>query len=576
MIKKVVFALSLSSLLSAQFEEKATKRLSSHLLLKDPVRAVEEGTRFLSVLPDSISLQKALLCALCARGEEILAMEFWKKLDPLLKNDLERRSLLEKMGWGTLKKGLTSSQQGVRMQALVGASLTRDARAVFILQETLSDSSAPVRSLAAGLASRFGDYALQEAIFAQLKREPVWYARVALIKALGNLRMREATPYLEEIVANPRVLADEKAAAIIALTNIDDRLEKTRLKTLLGSNRAGMRQLAAHLISHFGLSEWMGGLFPLLADSRPEVRLSALMALAFLPLDAEKQKIALTKLLPLCQDSNSEVTTIASWLAMRWGSSIGQKSLEKQLYQGPLKVQRIAAAALAATGFVGEEAVRKAFSTHTDPFVRANLSFWFIGHRSDELKACDELFTLFEGKEESWSWEEGCGGLFRSLSPSKAFHIEAIPSYPLVVDQLVCLEILSILSKLRYPKADLAVQKYLKSSDWGVMGSAAVTLLQEGDSEALALVEKAMESPDEIIRLQAALVLAYVGSDRRATPILEKVYQTANRARKEQILEALAAIGDPASIPFLTDVLKEPFQNLRVVAASALVQCLNN
>ena len=415
---------------------------------------------------------------------------------------------------GELSKRGSLQQQNVRVQALVGAALTRDARAVAVLQEALSDSSARVRSLAASLAGRFGDFALQETVFAQLQREHVWYARIALITSLGNLRMHEAIAYLEEIVASPRALAEEKGAAIAALVKINDRIEKNRLKTLLKSNRAGMREFAANLISHFNLAESVGGLFLLLADAHPEVRLSALDALVALPLGPKEQKIALMKILPLCSDSSCEVAIAASAFAMRWGSEVGRESLEKFLYNAPLKVERLAAAALATTGFPGEASVRKAFSTHTDPFVRANLASWFIGHRTDVDQACDVLFTLLETKDEFWSWEIGCGGLFRSLAPSKEFHNEYVPNYPLVVDQLVCLDILAILSKVRYPKADLAVQKYLKSSDWGVMGTAAVTLLEEGDLEALALVEKAMESPDETIRLQAALVSAHVGSDQ--------------------------------------------------------------
>ena len=47
------------------------------------------------------------------------------------------------------------------------------------------------------------------------------------------------------------------------------------------------------------------------------------------------------------------------------------------------------------------------------------------------------------------------------------------------------------------------------------------------------------------------------------------------REMKIHVLEAIGHIGDRESIPFLIQILKEPFQVLRVVAASALIQCLS-
>ncbi len=70
------------------------------------------------------------------------------------------------------------------------------------------------------------------------------------------------------------------------------------------------------------------------------------------------------------------------------------------------------------------------------------------------------------------------------------------------------------------------------------------------------------------------MILAIVGSDPSAVKILQEAYPRADREMKVHILEALAHIGDPSSIPFLLDILKEPFQVLRVVSASALIQCL--
>lgn len=74
--------------------------------------------------------------------------------------------------------------------------------------------------------------------------------------------------------------------------------------------------------------------------------------------------------------------------------------------------------------------------------------------------------------------------------------------------------------------------------------------------------------------MQAALILALLGSDDAAVKVLQEAYSKVEREIKVYILEALGHIGDPQSIPFLLEILNEPFQVLRVVAASALIQCL--
>ena len=89
-------------------------------------------------------------------------------------------------------------------------------------------------------------------------------------------------------------------------------------------------------------------------------------------------------------------------------------------------------------------------------------------------------------------------------------------------------------------------------------GAAAATLLQEGDEEDLAAVRELLTDPDEKIRVQAAMILAIVGSDPTAVKILQEAYHHVDREMKVHILEALAHIGDASSIPFLLKSSKNP------------------
>ena len=55
---------------------------------------------------------------------------------------------------------------------------------------------------------------------------------------------------------------------------------------------------------------------------------------------------------------------------------------------------------------------------------------------------------------------------------------------------------------------------------------------------------------------------------------VQEAYKKVDRDMKVNILGALGHIGDKQSIPFLIDLLEEPHQILKIVAASALIQCV--
>ena len=237
--------------------------------------------------------------------------------------------------------------------------------------------------------------------------------------------------------------------------------------------------------------------------------------------------------------------------------------------------RRLAAAALSVTGPRGAALAKRELLKNPDPYVRASLAMGLIGQRLEVSAACDTLYSLLEKEKETlWMMEER--HLFSYLSPSRLFHIEQVPNYPQVVDQMARLQILSVLCALRYPKAEEAIKGYLKDHSWGITGAAAMTLLQEGQEEALDVIRQLLDEKDERVRIQAALILALMGSDPSAIKVLQEAYWTADREMKVHILEALGHIGDKETIPFLLKVLREPFQTVRVVAASALIQCLHH
>ncbi len=544
-------------------EQKIIKNVYSHLLIHDSASAVLCARNGVAIYPECQALRYALIRALSEQGEELQALDEWKQLT----KGQNSRHLLEVLSWGVLRKGERSSQLVIRINALLGASFTRDARAVPLLIEEMRSSNALLRSLAIHMAANFGDTPLQEELARLLKEEKVWNVKLEVIKAVGQLRMLRTRPQLIEIIGNPKTLVEEKAAAMISLISLYEAVEVQELQQLIRSNRAGLRELACEIVSHLELEEHLPLIEPLLKDTSSHVRISALNAFGLMGKGPCLEQL---------EDSDPYVAITAGWLALIRDDPKGEETLEKWMFDSNPDLRRISSAAVAASGTRGVNLAWKGIRKSTDPFVRANLSISLMKQRQHVKEASRVLYEVFQGQKEMLMWDQHANPLFRSLAPSRVKHIEQVPNYPLVVDQMVRLDLLSMLSVMRYPKSQEAIKGFLQSQNWGVTGSAVVALIEEGDEEALSMVRELLNDPEQKIRVQAAFILALLGSDPEAVKVLQEAYPNVDREMKVQILEALAHIGAPESIPFLMNILKEPFQVLRVVAASALIQCLNH
>ncbi len=541
-------------------------------MISDRNSAVKEAKKALVEYPQSKSLQLAYIRALCEKGEEIEAMAQWA--ETFQEESFDRR-MLEVLAWGVLNKGEKSSQLNIRMNSILGAAFTRDAKAIPVLIDQLRGTNAMMRSIAVKLATNYGDAPLKDEIARLLKEEKVWYVRLDVIQAAGGLRMTHVKGDLKEIIGNPRTLAEEKVAAIIALVSMYDTIERSELLSLVASDRAGLRQLAAEAIIHLNLEKDYDLLLPLLRDVSPDVKISALNAIALLRIKEIDKTPTIDLIKETLSDTSTEVAITAAYACLLQNDRDVSRHFVKWLKSENAEHRRLASAALSVSGKYGLKIALKEIKETQDPYVKVNLAIGLIGQRIQVKMACDLIHQVFDKEKHTlWMWDNHSNPLFRSLAPSAVKHVEHIPHYPAVVDQLVRLDLLSVLSILRYEGAQAAVKGFLQTRTWGVTGAAAATLLKEGDEEGLSAVRELLADPEEKIRVQAALILSLVGSDPTAVQILQDAYPHVDREMKVHILEALAHIGDRKSIPFLIDILKEPFQVLRVVAASALIQCI--
>jgi HEAT repeat protein len=546
-------------------EQAATRRVYSHLLIHDPRSAVQEAREFLKHYPESKELHLAYLEALAEKGDEIQVLQEWERG----KDDFQKsRHAIEILAWGVLGKGSLSSQVNIQLSSLIGAALTRDVRAVPMLVQGMRETQSLMRLIAVKFAAIYGDGVLQEELKRLLVEEKVWFVRLEVIRAIGNLRMMSVRGLLKEIVADRKTIAEEKAAAIIALVQMYDSVRPQDLKQLLRSDRAGLRQLGCELVSYFDLQEHVSDLVVLLKDASPDVRSHGLHTLGFL-----KIPLVEAELRQRMQDSSPQVAIAACWIAALQGMNEGAEELKKWLQDVHPEWRMEAAVALTRCGKRGCEIAQQAMEQHDDPFVKVNLALGLIGQRVDVKKAADVIEKMVS-EESLLMWGER--GHFRMLIPSLLSHVEQIPNYPRVVDQMVRLELLNILCIVDHPHAQQAVRRYLKNEAWGITGAAVSLLMEEGDEEALNVAKNLLEDEDPHVRVQAAFILAMMGNDPAALKVLQEVYPRMSREIKIQILEAIGQVGNLESVPFLIDLLKEPFQLVRVVAASSIVRCLHN
>ena len=572
----VVFCFAFLAAISMQPSlQEGVRRVQAHQLIDDGAGAVLEARRLASNYPDEPEAISSLIKALAENGSIDEAVAVWKGLEKKFSSHAFERHVLESLGWGVLKKAMSSTQYGVRLSAMVGSFLTRDVRAVPILKRMLRDSNAVIRMVAVQMSTEYGDAPLKEEIERMLVEEKVWLVRMEAIKAAGILRIRSTAPLLEAILESDRSMAEEREAAIHALIYMWGEATSADVAKLVKSNRAGLRHLASAIASYFEMKECLNDVAPLLEDPNPSVRVSALNGLGLFYRKEMKQEDLFKALVPRLEETDPSVSITASWVAMVSQMADGEKRMRKWLDDPYAENRRLAAAALARTGSFGVKLAIETLKENKDPYVRANIALGLIGQRVEMQAACNTIYSFLMEEKGRWMWDPRANPLFQVLSPSEVRYIDQIPNLPEGIDRMTRLNLVSLLAMAEDPRAIDALKKFLSEKKWGITGVAAATLLQEGDESALEIVKTLLQEKDTEIRLQACLVLAMFGKDKDVIQELESSYKNADFETKLHILEALGQIGSIDSFPFFVSVLDEPFPILKVAAAASLIQSVH-
>lgn len=573
--KLIVFGLSFPLIVFSQLTEAEwVRRVQSHLLIDDTTSALSEAQALAQEFPDSRLSGSSLIITLAASGHEDKALEAWHRLSAKHPDLATDRHVLEELAWGILKKGLASTQYGVRLASLIGSFLTNDVRALPVLLKMMRDSNAVVRSVAVQMASQYRDAPLKDEIARMMQEEKVWMVRLEVIKTCGALRMKEMAPQLKSLIQSEKTTYEERLRAIEALCGIYDQISFPEWLVFARSNRAGLRHLACTVAAHFELKEAKEDILRLIHDSHPDVRISALNAFGLYyrkitPFDEAKNRLK-----SVLEDPSPEVAITAAWAALISGLD-AEEVFAKWLNDSISEHRRLAASALSATGEKGIALSAKQLKESNDMYVKANLAMGLLGQRREVSPCCDILYDFLQSEKRMWMWDTRPNPLFQVLAPSQVRHVDHIPNYPEAIDQMTRLNLLSLLTLAEDPRAINAIKNFLKKKTWGITGVAAATLLQEGDETSLEVVRQLLDDPDPDVRLQACFVMAMLGREESVLRDLQGAYVSANHERKLHILEAMGRVGNVESFHFLISAFNEPFPILRIAAAAALIQSIH-
>jgi HEAT repeat protein len=543
-----------------------SKRVDAHLLIGDYLSAINDAEKNVKEFPDSELAHEMLLRSLAVGSDDDKMMREWSLITqkfPHLKN---KRELLEEMCLSILKKGCSSDSLTTRLIGYIAIAKSKLPEAVNIIKQGLNDSNAHLRSLNVEIASVYGDTPLREELKALFFKEKSIEVRLEILKAIETLKLTEMLPHLtKSLEMNSKISSIEKKQTIITMAALREKCTKEELEALIQSGRSWEVELACMLIRKWHLYDEACLLYQVIEKGTKESKIEALTTLGFL----QKGESLILEKASLNEDH--EIAITASWALGFIDPFKMQEALSILSKHEKTEIRCMAVSALMLHGKKSLFLAKKILKESNDPYVRANVALNLLRLRIETQENGDILYNFLQTTKDKLMLKEGS---FPYICRTQITHSPIMPNQPEAVNQAVRLDILNLLSIVDYSKADAAIRNFLKESRWEIAGSAAETLLQEGDESAIEIVRQLLDDPDKHIQTQSALLLALWGKDPTALSKLIELYEEGDRTLKIKILEALGFIGEDSTIGFLVERLKEPSHIFRLVAACVLLETL--
>ncbi len=540
-------------------------RIESLLAIGDGQQALIELAPLLAKDPDNTSLQRLEIRSFAKQTNIPALLKAYNRFCDLTPNDFDK-DLLEDVAWAIINKASQSSSPIIRQEACIASFMTNDAKGMANCLKALNDRSEQMRLLATSLAARSRDEVLQQQTFTAIQNDSSPRVRLQSIAAVGAMRYDLAKDTLLAILEQRSATHEEKMAAITALTHITQEVDSNLIQTLTKSDRAPLRILACELVLNHFDKPAAEHLNTLMNDSVFDVRLAAIQCLATL---GYKPPDDIINALTTHHDIKTKI--LAHWLSLVVGYKTDNAIQAFQNYlQLPDRELRLFAAGALSHAGPSIKHFSSSFMQSNDPLVRLNLAIGCIWQREDIQRTCRQLLSALS-EPTRLSWQNI--GIISFVGPSTASHAGGYARLPESQDLLLRLELYSMIASCDSCSIHEPLKALLKDKTWGISGQSACLMMQEGliyfDE-----LRSLLDDPCPEISLQAAFILAFYAQDDDALKVLTHSFNQASRQMKEYILYAVATIGTKSALPFLSQVLKEPFESLRVSAARGILICL--
>jgi HEAT repeat protein len=338
--------------------------------------------------------------------------------------------------------------------------------------------------------------------------------------------------------------------------------------------RAGMRALGAHLALHLPTSAALSTLIGLLQDPQAMVRGSAWQALSQFNLSRADWRKLQPRWQSIGQETDRGIRALASSLALRHAPDEALPVLRLALNAMGQADRLKTIGAVLRSGPAGLPLLEEIAEHHGDRYMRINARIGCLMHRQQPALHLERLQEeLAELNERIMPLQQSSGLL--AIGPSEVGHFPGIPNLPEAMDLMARLRLAHLIRACGGRLPVEQITSWLEERRWGLSAAAAQLLVSEGDAAAAQVVRDMLQHSSPRVRFQAAMVLAVVARDEAA---LDDLVEAAHSQDPEIELQVVGAAGSLASrklLPFLVRKLADPSPQMRLQAASSILQILN-
>jgi hypothetical protein len=493
-------------------------------------------------------------------------------------NEKTYRKILESICWAKLKEGFFEGSLESRRVCLIAAALQNDVQALIFISQGLKSQNQWMRNIAAQLSANYLDSNLWEQIKAMFSAEMPSEWMHIVINLVGKIPLKIWEGDLEKLVRDKNLSQGVYLSAIEALMSMQGDLQAEDLDRILEGRKEFDKNLfEAKALATFNLKPSSAQVLRLLEQNSEELVILTCRSLMLLD-DFQIESEVESKLRELQKGRLHSSLAVSSLLLLKKNDQTSRRMIKERLFSKKQNAALLACAYAKLCGPLLLEEMKEALEANVDIYVKANLVYSVFLLESEEKMPLEKL-----SKNLAVVLDEG------SFSPVSHFFpfvdVEVLVPYGFYNSfasedrthqiQVSKLELLQLWASKDPKEAKKYLELFLSQLSLKNMHLAMELSLTEQLYNHDDLLKEMLDSENEKVKLEAAILLAHLRRDKEVIRLLHQSYEQVDYKRKFRILEALFAVAEKESWDFLESTLKEPYGQLSYIAAAGLLKSLS-